>query len=79
MTNENRLLGNIETGIADLRRDICRLEAKVDGLTERLDKRLVKMEAVVAKHSSQFSFLYGIGAVLSLVWSGIILLLGIKR
>lgn len=77
--SENRLLGNIEMGLTDLRRDISRLEAKIDGLTERFDWRLVKLEAVVARHSSRFSFLYGIGAVLSLLWSGLIVLLGIKR
>lgn len=79
MTNDNRLLGNIEMGLTDLRRDICRLEAKIDGLTERFDKRLVRLEGVVARHSSRFSFIYGIGVVLSLLWSGIVVLLGIKR
>lgn len=79
MNPENRLLGNIETGLDLLRHDLSRVEAKIDSLFDRLDKRVVKLETLTASHSSQLAFIYGIGAVLSLIFSGLLTWLGIKK
>ncbi len=72
-------LGRVEMAVTHLLRDVGRLEAKIDAMNGKMDSRITRLEGTVARHESRLSFIYGIGAVLALIWSGILAWMGIKK
>lgn len=72
-------LGRVEMAVTHLLRDMGRLEAKIDALNGKMEARISRLETRVSAHDSRLSFIYGIGAVLALIWSGILAWIGMRK